>query len=85
MPRKDDAILKVSGRGLNKFQKMTDTNQKYVRGVIQDMIFETGLTAQSILQNNAPKRTGRLRESIVITGQNRSTSHPSPFRRRRSA
>ena len=77
MPRdENEAVLKISSSGLRKAERMTQLAGRYVREAIQEMVEETGLTAEAILQNNAPERTGRLRESILVTGRNRSTTRP---------
>lgn len=78
MPRDDAiAVVRIQARGLRKEEKMLELDQKFVRETIQEIIEETGLTAEAILQNAAPVRTGRLKESIKITGRNRSAYRPN--------
>jgi hypothetical protein len=77
MPRDDAiAVVKITARGLRKQEKLTDIDQKYVRKVIQEMIEEIGIVSAEILQDNAPVRTGRLRDSVHISGRNRSVFRP---------
>jgi hypothetical protein len=77
MARSDQAVIKITSRGLRKSEKMLDINEKYIRMLIQEMIEEVGLVGQDILADYAPVRTGRLKESIVVTGRNRSVYRPS--------
>src|SRR5262245_25314265 len=77
MPRDIDiAVVKIQSRGLRKQEKLTHIDQTYVRKVIQELVEETGLVSAEILQDNAPVRTGRLRESVHVSGRNRSVFRP---------
>jgi hypothetical protein len=78
MPRRDDtqAFVRIQGRGLRKQERLTQADEKYIREVIQELVEETGVVSQEILQDAAPERSGRLKESIVVTGRNRSTFRP---------
>jgi hypothetical protein len=78
MPRDDEtAVVKVTARGLRKAEKIVQIQEKYIRELLQDTIGEVGLVGQEILQDLAPERTGRLKESIVVTGRNRSAYTPN--------
>jgi hypothetical protein len=78
MPRDDQtAVVKVTARGLRKAEKIVQIQEKYIRELLQDTVGEVGLVGQEILQDYAPERSGRLKESIVVTGRNRSAYKPN--------